>query len=417
MRDSRHAKRMTQGLLAVSLLGILLSAAGCRKGHAPDLDGDGDAAHSSAPAPMLPPDVLQLTPAQQRQLGLVITAAQSRRLPQSWTTTAPLSVPAGRSATVTSPINGYAGLWKRHLAAPGESVHAGEVLALVRQAYSTAERMQLHTNERLAQSQTATLQAKLAADRAQQQRSRKLYADGIAPLRQVQQDSATVAGDRAALADAQARQAEYHAALGSQSAPGNPSVTLLRAPISGTVAAVNLTPGQMVDPAQPLFTIIDDSRIWLQIPVPEDQLALARQARSAVFSVASFPGQWFPLTPVGSSGVVDPQTHTLPMIFAAANRGHSLHPGMIATVQMLAPAQQARPVIPASALVHEGAVTVVFVAAGNHQFRRSPVEVQYISAGQAAIAHGLQAGDRVVSQGAALLESELHVGNVQGDDD
>jgi multidrug efflux pump subunit AcrA (membrane-fusion protein) len=60
---------------------------------------------------------------------------------------------------------------------------------------------------------------------------------------------------------------------------------------------------------------------------------------------------------------------------------------------------------------------VVFVATGKHQFRRRPVQVQYVSAGQAAIAHGLQTGERVVSQGAALLESDLHVGNVQGDDD
>lgn len=416
MKGTQRTIRIVRVLLAIGLIGVLLNLAGCRGGKSSDLDGDGDAARP-APGPMLPPDVLQLTPAQQHQLGLVITAVESQRLPQSWTTTAPLSVPSGKSATVTSPIHGYAGLWKGHLALPGEQIRAGEVLALVRQAFSPSERMQIQTNEQQALAQSATLQARLTADLAQQRRSRKLYADGIAPLRQVQQDEANVATDRAALADAQARQAEYHAALDSQSSPGNPSVVLLRAPISGTIAAVYLTPGQMVDPTQPLFTIVNDSRIWVQIPVPEDKLALARQAQSAVFSVASFPGQWFPLARVGSSGVVDPQTHTLPMIFAAANRRHAMHPGMIATVQLLAPTGQALPVVPASALVHEGDMTVVFVADGANRFRRSPVEVKYRSAGQAAIAAGVQAGAQVVTQGASLLESELHVGNVPGDTD
>lgn len=393
--------------------GLLLVAAGCRAGKSADLDGD-DA--KPAPGPMLPPDTLALTPAQQQQLGLAMASVSMQRLPQSFTTTAPFSAPTGSMATVTAPIQGYVQLWKRHRTQPGEAIQAGEVLALVRPVYSAQERIQMQADKQAAQAQAVTLQARLRADLAQQKRSRKLYADGIAPLRQVQQDEAGVAADRAALADAQARQAEYQAALSGRATPSNPP-GLLRAPISGTLTSVQWTPGQMVAPAQALFTIVNDRQLWLQIPVPEDKLMVAQHATRAVFSIAALPGQWFPLSPVGSPGVVDAQTHTLPMIFAAVNRGRQLHPGMIATVQLLAPAQQAWPVIPASALVHEGAVTVVFVAAGSHRFRRSPVEVQYVSAGQAAIARGVQAGERVVSQGASLLESELHVGNVQGDND
>ncbi len=409
----QHAKWLATLCLLGGLTGMLLTAAGCHAGKTPDLDDD-DA--RPAPGPMLPPDTLQLTPAQQQQLGLAVTGVSMQRLPQSFTTTAPFSVPTGSTATVTSPIQGYVQLWKGRRTQPGESVHAGEVLAMVRPVYSAPERIQMQAERQAAQAQAATLQARLTADLAQQKRSRKLYADGIAPLRQVQQDEAGVAADRAALSDARARQAEYQAALSGRATSSNPPV-LLRAPISGTLTSVQWTPGQMAAPAQVLWTIVDDRQLWLQIPVPEDRLIVARRATRAVFSVASLPEQWLPLSPVGSPGVVDAQTHTLPMIFAASNRSRQLHPGMMATVQLLAPPEQSRPVIPASALVHEGAITVVFVAAGNNQFRRRPVEVQYVSAGQAAIAHGLQAGDRVVSQGAALLESELHVGNVQGDDD
>lgn len=415
MNANHRVIRGVRVLLAIGIVSLLVVAAACHAGKTGDLDGDGDAARS-APGPMQAPDTLQLTPAQQQRLGLVLATASSARLPQSFTTTAAFNAPTGSTATVTSPIQGYVQLWKRRRLQPGESIHAGDVLAMMRPVYSAQERIQMQASEQAAHAQAATLQARLAADLAEQQRSRKLYADGIAPLRQVQQDEASVAADRAALADAEARQAEYQAALSGRATSSNPPV-LVRAPISGTLTSVHWMSGQMVAPAQALFTIVNDHQLWLQIPVPEDKLTVARHATRAVFSVAAFPGQWFPLSPVGSPGVVDTQTHTLPMIFAATNRGHQFHPGMLATAQLLAPAQRAWPVIPASALVHEGAVTVVFVAAGKNQFRRSPVEVQYVSAGQAAIAQGLQAGDRVVSQGAALLESELHVGNVQGDDD
>ena len=223
---------------------------------------------------------------------------------------------------------------------------------------------------------------------------------------------ATAAADQAALAGATAQQQQYAAAL--RGGGSGASLFLLRAPITGRLASVQAAPGQLVSPAQPLFTIINDREIWLQIPIPEAVMSSAAHARHALFNVQAFPGRWFSLRRVGSPGVLDSRTHTLPVIFAAGNPARQFSAGMIATVQVLTAAPQPQPVVPASALVQEGAVTVVFVAVGKDHFRRTPVEVRMSTGGQAAIARGVKPGEQVVTAGAALLENELHVGSVGG---
>jgi len=394
---------------------LALWLGGCHKGADANDQQDRGRAPTGTHAAAQSADSVSVDAQEQRQIGIVLVTATLQRIPEAFTTTVPITLPAGRTATVYSPISGTLQLLGTRSLLPGSPIHAGEPLARVRPTYSASQGIQMRISLQAAQTQINAARARLAADHAQALRSSNLYRDGVAPLAQVQRDQAAEKADEAALENAQIQEQEFRAALNPGST-NNPSVLLLRSPITGVVSSVQAVPGQLVDPTQSLFTIVDARQIWIEVPVPESVLASAGRASTGAFSIDAYPGEWFPMTRVGSSDVVDPHTHVLPVIFAASNRGNRFHSGMVATAELLTPARLSLPVVPSSALVHEGAVTVIFVAAGAHRFVRRPVQVSYESAGQVAIQTGLQPGERVVTQGAALLESELHVGSAKGDD-
>ncbi|MHB8735546.1 MAG: efflux RND transporter periplasmic adaptor subunit [Terriglobales bacterium] len=442
-RLSRRGKSaVRRGLGVVALLTALLLCFGCAPGqHAggsdTDHDGDGRQAQPVVGAPHKgadgdvktgdqpgahDPDVARLDAQQQRLLDVRVASVQMRRLPRMWTTTAPLTLPTGRSAEVVAAFSGYIVPTHSGLAPLGSAVRQGQIVAWLRPAYTAQEQMQLQLTRLQARANLASERARLVADHAQLERSRKLYTDGIAPLKQVQQAEATAAADQAALTAAEGQLGEFGSVLsGSALRTVGTKDFALRAPLAGTIVEANLAPGELVQPGQPLFKLADDRTIWAEVPIPESAIADMSAVQRAALSVASLPGRWFPLQRVGATGIVDPQTHTLPLIFATSNDRHDLHPGMIATVQLQTPETQTMLVINPAALVQEGATTVVFVDEGGALFRRQPVSVLYTSADQngeyAAIGQGLHPGERVVVHGAALVESTLRAGSVQGDTD
>ena len=60
-------------------------------------------------------------------------------------------------------------------------------------------------------------------------------------------------------------------------------------------------------------------------------------------------------------------------------------------------------VVPMQALVFKNETDRVFVEVAQWTFEARPVEIDFQQGDQAVVAHGLQAGERVVVKGAVLL--------------
>jgi len=61
------------------------------------------------------------------------------------------------------------------------------------------------------------------------------------------------------------------------------------------------------------------------------------------------------------------------------------------------------PIVPATAVVLRNEADQVFVEIAPWTFEARPIEIDFQQGDQAVIAHGLQAGERVVVKGAVLL--------------
>lgn len=132
----------------------------------------------------------------------------------------------------------------------------------------------------------AQLKAQQAAVKALQDQVRAAQADlnsAIARTHQATAAQRTVAATRADMANAAALQAEAQVRLG---------YTRVLAPVSGTVSVRAAREGEVINPGQPIVTIVDLSDTWVRAAVPEtyaDRIALGD-----VFNVRMPSGQVVP---------------------------------------------------------------------------------------------------------------------------
>jgi len=182
------------------------------------------------------------------------------------------------------------------------------------------------------------------------------------------------------------------------------SVTLY-APASGFVSERKAFPNQKVTPDSDLYTITDLSRIWIVADVFESDITSIKVGDAAY---VSFPNGNTP--PLGAKVTyiqpqVDPMTRTLKVRLDAPNPGLRMKPDMFVNVEFgIAGARQL--VVPAEAVLDTGDRQTVFVDLGNGYLEPRQVVAGDRFGDRVAITRGLAAGERVVSSGTFLIDSE-----------
>jgi RND family efflux transporter MFP subunit len=177
------------------------------------------------------------------------------------------------------------------------------------------------------------------------------------------------------------------------------------APASGFVTERKAFPNQKVTSDSDLYTITDLSRIWIVADVFESDITSIRVGSEAY---VSFPNSDTP--PLGArvtyiQPAVDPTTRTLKVRLDAPNRGFRMKPDMFVNVEF-GIAGTKHLVVPADAVLDTGERQTVFVDLGNGYLEPRQVVVGARYGDHVAITRGLVAGERVVSSGTFLVDSE-----------
>jgi Cu(I)/Ag(I) efflux system membrane fusion protein len=106
---------------------------------------------------------------------------------------------------------------------------------------------------------------------------------------------------------------------------------------------------------------------------------------------------------------LDPKTRTLKVRLRFDNAAESLRPNMFARVTIQGDSVGEVVHVPREALIRGGSVDRVVVALGDGRFRAQPVTVGIESGDRVAIRKGLSMGDRVVTSGQFLIDSESNI--------
>lgn len=273
--------------------------------------------------------------------------------------------------------------------APGDSVTRGQVLAEI-------------VSGDMAQATTDALKARAALDQARRALDRALGVAkaGGAAVRDVEAARSTYLQAAAEEERADARLA----ALGGQGATGGRMV--LRAPVDGIVSAVNSAAGAYIsDVTAAIMTIADIRQVWATASIPENQVPLVQVGQQADIAVPALPNQVRRGVIAAIEPVMHADTRTLQARIVLANDDGALKPNMFATVTVQAP-QPARIMVPQSALLMNNDQVTVFVETAPHTYVRRIVDIVYDDGALCEVTSGLAAGERIVTQGAVLLNDD-----------
>jgi cobalt-zinc-cadmium efflux system membrane fusion protein len=285
----------------------------------------------------------------------------------------------------------------------GSQVRADQFLADIEQIFAASERVQFKTSS--LQLQTEIDQARQEVDLRQKEfdRSRELYEGGAIALKEFQTAESNLKQAQAKLEGAQRAKAEYDQAAAQQSEQRR---TPIRAPTSGTVTAVDLIPGEQVEPSKSLMTVVDTTTVWAEVAVHETDLTKIRRAATAEIVIPSDPSRRYHGRLVNVGIAVDPQNRTIPVTFTVPNTDQTLKIEMAIEARIPTGPPQKTLLVPAAAILSEQGISSVFVETQPGIFQRRAVMLGAKNGGSMAIVRGLSAGEKVVSVGAQSLNSE-----------
>jgi len=183
-------------------------------------------------------------------------------------------------------------------------------------------------------------------------------------------------------------------------------ITML-SPANGVVIEKNAVAGMMFEPGVNLYRLADLSIVWIKAQIYEQDMPFVRLGQEARARIASLPGEVFVGRVTYVYPTLDPKTRTAQVRMEFHNPGLQLKPGMFATVELESELTPSAVLVPESAVLRSGETTTVFVALEGGKFDPRNISIGLRdSSGNYQVLHGLAAGERVVTSGQFMLDSE-----------
>ncbi|MEH0874025.1 efflux RND transporter periplasmic adaptor subunit [Pectobacterium cacticida] len=180
----------------------------------------------------------------------------------------------------------------------------------------------------------------------------------------------------------------------------------ITAPKDGYVNTLAVRQGMQLSPAQPLFELASLDPIWVEVDYPEAQAAQLSVGSKISAISSAWPGKTFHGTVSELLPTLNSATRTLKARVILDNPQQQLKPGMYLTVQFSHAQTEPRLAIPLEALLISGSQNRVLLSDGDGYFTPRNVTVGASLGNWVEIIDGLKEGDRVVTSGQFLIDSE-----------
>jgi Cu(I)/Ag(I) efflux system membrane fusion protein len=177
----------------------------------------------------------------------------------------------------------------------------------------------------------------------------------------------------------------------------------------GVVAHLGVREGIYITPATEVMSIAELDRVWVLAEVFERQSAWVKPGQHASVKLDYLPGESWQGTVDYVYPELDPKTRTLKVRLRFDNSAEMLRPNMFARITIDGDAVGNVVHVPREALIRGGTFDRVVVALGGGRFRVQPVELGIESGDRVAILNGVSIGDRIVTSGQFLIDSESNI--------
>jgi cobalt-zinc-cadmium efflux system membrane fusion protein len=354
------------------------------------------------------PAVVAVTPQQSATPADALTVT----LPESMAERVKVGKPEVREIAQTLRVPGRIEVDERRLSQVGSSIagRVTEVFVNVGDAVSPGKALAMMSSPELTNAQLSFLRASSTATLADKtfERARLLFAADVIGKAELQRREA----------EQKVAQAEFHAAQDQLRLLGMGLEDVARLRIDGDIKSAvpitaqragvvierKVTQGQVVQPADQLFTVADLSAVWAVGGVPE------RAARSvAVNQLVDVEvvavGKVIPGRIVFVSDTISPDARTVTVRTEVKNPDRTLKPAMLATLEISRAAEE-KLTVPSTAVVRHRDKDHVFMAKSGNKFTLVPVDLDVEIDGVRPVLKGLSVEDTIVLDGAFHLNNE-----------
>jgi RND family efflux transporter MFP subunit len=181
----------------------------------------------------------------------------------------------------------------------------------------------------------------------------------------------------------------------------------IRSPFAGSVTQAGEILGHFVEVGVSLFHVANLSHLWVIADIYEKDLARLQTGLDATIQVSAYPNETFKGHLTRIFDVLDEKTHTVKARVEVHNPQAKLKPQMYGTVMLLLGPKKNATLVSEKAVQIEGEQRVVYVAVDDSSFVKRYVYVGQHQDGFVEITGGLNAGERVVTEGAFTIKSEF----------
>ncbi|MBK6333262.1 MAG: efflux RND transporter periplasmic adaptor subunit [Thermomonas sp.] len=290
--------------------------------------------------------------------------------------------------------------WTDALRALG-TVHAREAVTITAKVSETVQQVHFESGQEVARgAPLVTLsgqqqQAALASAEAALGEAEQLFLRQQQLVEQQLIARAALDAQRATRDAARAQVAQVRANLSDR---------VIRAPFAGVLGIRQVSPGALVTPGTPIATLDDVSRVFVDFPVPETELADVGPGQALVGRVATYGERSFDGTVATVSSRLDSASRAATVRGDFPNADGALKPGMLVEVSLSRGTRQAL-VVPEIAVQQIGSETFVWRVKSDDTVEKANVEVGGRVPGKVMLKAGVEAGQRIVTAGMGKLQA------------
>ncbi len=339
-----------------------------------------------------------LTAEQIKAVGLITGTMEQRGLKTSLKANGRLVLPPDKSAQVSVLIGGIV---RDIPVQEGQRVEKGQVLATL----ENIEFLQL-------QQDYLETQANLMVLTADLKRQQDLHTDQINATKTLERAQAELTGAKARVATMGAKLRMFGTDPARLSPEAISSTYALRAPISGNLTHIAITLGQFAEPNKPLFDVVDNRGLHIDLNVFEQDLARVQVGQQVVFGHAGEPVGQHTATIYGMNKAFERDQQAIIVHAKLEDTAEELLPGMFIEALIMTDSTQAWS-LPSEAVVSNGDEHFIFVEDEPSTFKQVQVRTGASELGYTEIVllGELPADAKVVLKGAYYLLSELTKGS------
>lgn len=327
------------------------------------------------------PDFIPVSTSQSLALGIVTQRVAAAGTAAASGLPATVSIPNSQVRVIAAPL---AGVVESLETAPGMTVRKGQLLARI----ASPQALELQRDRLQADAQASLARQTLSRDE-------QLFREGLIAESRVQ-------ASRANATQNAAQATERRQALALAQYSGGQTLSLV-APIAGSVLEQNVSVGQRVEQAAPLYRIARLDPLSVEIQAP---LAIASQAKVGTPLRIPAAGASGEVIAVGRA--VDPASQSVLLRGLITRGAQNLRPGQATTVDLEVSGSGTGTVqVPGGAVLHQQGKQWVFITAQDGKsagYRAMPISIAG-KLGDAVLVSGLPADAQVVTAGIAALKA------------